>query len=391
MTEFNSINQGKNFSLSAIIGIFAVWISTLYDFYVVQFPLGIGYISTLALFSLSVFLLALTSRKAFSLPKVVLTTLCFAILVLLKIYFVAVIYVFFILQIAFVFTSLIILNRKDYIRVNLFLIVGTFIALGFSQVHSPHMVINTKIKIYLIAVYMQMHLFMMFIYYFGIYPKLNKVASDLKFTSIGKSTSFIMHEISKPVDRLSHKNEKYFSKEIEEISEMLSIAQDIRSNKILNAKKEVCNLRDIVEERLNHYQSFLTYFNIKVINEIPDDYIVMAPHKYINIIIDNLIKNAIEASKLVEPVDNRFLGLSIKNTYFTINNPFTVSIELTKMFEPNNSTKIGNMGVGLYLCKHFCEALDWDLRVTHQQLGQFKIFQASLNLKQAPFSNSIIS
>lgn len=391
MTELNSINQGKNFALSAIIGIFAVWISTLYDFYVVQFPIGVGYISTLSLFSLCIFLLAFASRKAFSLPKVVLTTLCFAILILLKIYFVSVIYVFFILQIAFVFTSLIILNRKDYVLVNLFLIIGTFIALGFSQVHSPHMVITTKIKIYLIAVYMQMHLFMMFIYYFGIYPKLNRVDSDLKFTSIGKSTSFIMHEISKPVHRLSHKNEQHYSKEIEEINEMLSIAQDIRSNKILSATKEACNLRNLVEERLNHYQSFLTYFHIKVINEIPEDYVILAPHKYINIIIDNLIKNAIEASKLVEPAENRFVGLGIKNTYFTINNPFTVSIELTKIFEPNNSTKVGNMGVGLYLCKHFCEALDWDLRVTHHQLGKFKIFQASLNLKQEPFSNSIIS
>lgn len=377
MIETDNINKGKNFMLSAIAGLVAVFLGCIYDIIVTKYPLNINYILAHVSFFIVIIAIARQNQKSYNSYKILLATILFSVFVILKIYFITIIYVVTVLQIAFIFTCLIIIERRFYLFINTLLIVGTLSALAISERPSPYIVITPSVKIFLASIYIQIHLFMMFIYSFGIYPKIKRIMTDLKFTSIGKSTTFLIHEISKPVGRLEGDKAKAIP-EILEIQEMIAIAHEIGANEILNSKKSMCNVRAIIDERLNNYHLFLEYYKIHIKNDIPKNFTIASPPKYLNIILDNVIKNAIEATKLLPNENARVIIIKVIDNEFIIENPFTTSIDPSRIFDASASTKIGNIGTGLYLCKSLCDVLKWDLNVFHQKNGNAKTFKLVL-------------
>lgn len=372
-----NINKGKNFLISALISTIAVLMGCAYDVIVAKYPITNLYVISHLVFFTSVAMLAFLNKKDYSFLKVMLIIALFSLLLILKTKYITILYSIAVLQVGFILTSLVILEKKLYLFLNFVLMLGTLFAIFTTSQVSRFLVITLEIKFFMTAIYLQMHLFMIFIYSLGIYPRVQQILTDLKFTSIGKSTSFIIHELSKPVGRLNSENAKEIP-ELQEIQEVLTIAQELSTNTVINSAKQSCNINKIIEERLTNYQSFLNYYNIQVQNHVPSHFHAIAPPRYLNIILDNLIKNAIEASKIVEAQSDRFIKIEVINGDLVITNSFQTTIDLSQIFEANSTSKVGNLGIGLYLCKNFCEVLDWNLKVQHQKMQNLKTFKVSL-------------
>jgi signal transduction histidine kinase len=199
--------------------------------------------------------------------------------------------------------------------------------------------------------FVSLYLMTMIAYGLVTYPRLKKLKDEYKFSKLGKATSFILHEISKPIFSMELENESDKIK-IEELKSKLEIARQLQEGLISN-KQEPVRLDKIIEDVLEENRKFINFFplnlelNIDEVNWIGDS-------KLVKTIISNLIRNSIEAitTVQVEP----FIRINLKNNKLIIVNNFQTSLNENELFQPMKSSKIGNMGMGLYISKSLAES-----------------------------------
>lgn len=197
--------------------------------------------------------------------------------------------------------------------------------------------------------------------------------NDLVFSELGKISNFLLHELSSPIHRLNSSTlsdtEPLLIKEIKNITNLLNLTKALTQKNLKIELTEV-NLRKVFELHTSNYQRTINHLNIKLTNSITNTS-KRTSEEFINIIVKNLIENAIEYLSTSD-FDNKELEIfeSFEKEQYSI----TVSNiakkvpkkELEQFFDPHYSTKgqTGtNQGLGLFISRSLCQAIGVDLSV----------------------------
>jgi signal transduction histidine kinase len=222
-----------------------------------------------------------------------------------------------------------------------------------------------------------------FFWYFSIH-KINEKfkEQEKKFAELGKTSSFLLHEIQAPLNRLksNHHIEEERVKEIDHIGNILNVSQAISSKKLENIQHEPINIKNIIDNNIKNYLNAIRFDDIKLDVTVAD--CDLKTNKELStIIIKNLIQNAVEHLYSLENTKNKSLiikGIKQKDNYqFSISNNYSKSksIKVSDMFEPLFSTKEGVMsrGLGLFICKKISEVLNLDItNSTNEDMIKFE-------------------
>jgi signal transduction histidine kinase len=189
---------------------------------------------------------------------------------------------------------------------------------------------------------------------------LQQIKNDQKFTDYGKTSSFLMHEMAKPLRKMNQ-NPECFQEELNRLNEIYSIASSLRNKENPQLVLEEVNIDKFVNEIINKYESFIQTYNIKT-SVHADVHNILTDKKLIQFSLDNLLRNAIEAN--VDFEGDRFIEIKISENKILIRNPFfDTSFSENNLFKPMSSTKKGHMGVGLYISKMISDTLGHKLHI----------------------------
>jgi len=123
--------------------------------------------------------------------------------------------------------------------------------------------------------------------------------------------------------------------------------KDLFESTQLNLSKEIKNV-------LNDYNDFILTKNLSVKLSLDEKFTITANHSLINILLSNLISNAIKHN-----VDNGNINIELKNNDLTISNTGQVPKENTeKFFERfyKESASTESVGLGLTIVKKVCDS-----------------------------------
>lgn len=370
----SQLNDSKHLFYITIVASIFILYAFYYDIVLLKYPFSWSYLAIKIGFMIFPVLIAYnnTKREFFYTP--LLMALSYS---LYSIYYTATItnnYMIASAQVSFVFTSFILLELPHYIILQLLSVLGTWYAIENPTGQFSISGASYALKADYIDNHLSLQLFLNLMYFFTTYPKIKKQKEDFLFVNLGKTSTFLLHEISKPIKRITPDSASFHS-DIEQIKETLTIAQALRNNDIKIKEPTNFKLNDLVNAGLDQYRGYIEHLQIKIKNEIPKEAEVYVDLKYFKLVLDNLIKNAIEATIEIEEKEQRLISIQYQDKTLSISNPFMTTVPLSEIFDPIRTTKEGNMGVGLYISNFICQNLSWKLKMaTHK-----KIFTASLS------------
>lgn len=188
-----------------------------------------------------------------------------------------------------------------------------------------------------------------FILSYFYFKKNRDIDINSKFAQIGMNTSYLVHELGKPIFRLKN-NPQRSNEEIEKIIEVYTIINDLKKGSA--DKLEEISLNDIIKKTIHDYENILKELNINIVDKC-ENLKCIGNKASIEIIIKNLLTNAIEAAKnttdpclIIQQVGHN--TLQIENNFIPNSNIFNEDDYIL------NSSKSGNLGVGLVLTKQLC-------------------------------------
>lgn len=217
------------------------------------------------------------------------------------------------------------------------------------------------------------------------FEKLNKSISFLSEKAIGEYRSLkefseeVNHEIQTPVSVIKSKLEILMqSNELSENNLALLNTALKNLNKLERINKSILllnklehkdlfdsteiNLSKEIKVVIDDYSDFITSKNLNVTSSIEDNLIISANHSLINILLSNLISNAIKHN-----VDNGTISIELKNNVLIILNTGNFSnVEPEKFFQRfyKGSTSTDSVGLGLTIVKKICDL--YGFAVTNQ-------------------------
>jgi nitrogen fixation/metabolism regulation signal transduction histidine kinase len=167
---------------------------------------------------------------------------------------------------------------------------------------------------------------------------------------------------------------KYKNTLIEQIDTLSRIASEFSDfAKVRNIKKESLNITDLLKNCLSFAQNERENLEIKYNQDKTEDIFVEADKEHLIRVINNLLKNAIQAI----PEDK--MGL-VEVSLETLDQEILISISdngngveeviKDKIFTPNFTTKSTGSGLGLAMCKRIVETAGGEIYFeTQQNLG----------------------
>lgn len=232
-------------------------------------------------------------------------------------------------------------------------------------------------KSHAMTISMILFIISMFVHYFmyRFQRKINEL--NERFALIGKQSSFLMHELKTPLNRLVSKSETAEDSIMQDIwrdafkisSLVTSVETMIHEPEALRKTFERFEWSEIIENLKQDFSSYLTSMNIRI--EFRDFNGTYFGNKYLLYqLMKNMVLNAIEAigipkeegSDLTLSLSDSPEGLllSVSNTNSTISPQ-----NLSRIFDPHFTTKKNspNKGMGLPLAKNIAQAHGGDISV----------------------------
>jgi signal transduction histidine kinase len=203
----------------------------------------------------------------------------------------------------------------------------------------------------------------MVLFYFVTKKREDLAALHEKFALIGKQSSYVFHEIKKPVSRLMT-SDAYVSNDIQQINNIL-LHIELMLNNPDGFRKSFTyfNLRNIFSKLESEFGDYLAEYKIEF-NYPKDERIVFAHETLLFQVFKNLFVNAVEA---IAENRNHEQKNSIAIEYGTYNDKIFIKFSNTgsmisrtdreNIFNPFYTTKkpSTNNGLGLSFCKNIIE------------------------------------
>ena len=364
------LNSQKSVKIIAVLSTIMLLYAAYFDIFDLHIPLTTGYVLQKTFFALICPFIVFFFKKIHIDKKVFIMSFIFSTYIGSQVYFYSINYMIGSIQIVIMFTSVLFLEKKQFIIFFTFLTSITLLAMIYTPAKYGFSKFGPEIRDLYINDYISLQFTAGLIYVLITYGRLKKLKEDMKFSNFGKASSFILHEMQKPMNRLNmneHNND-----DLNSLRKTLEIAKKLQQGSITDAKIESISLELIAEEVLSKYKDFLDFYEIKVsLDLLHSKY--KTDRELIILILDNLIRNAIEANK-ENAIDNRWLKITSTPQGFNVFNPFTSMIAASDLFTPLKSSKIGNMGTGLHFCKTISEGLGHTIKVKCKQ----NVFEAQL-------------
>lgn len=287
------------------------------------------------------------------------------------VYFVSLSYYIIFIQVTFFFSVMVIFSRIQYLIFGSTMLVVSSSMIFFAKNEMFYVAQGMSAKQEILINNICMQLLCYLVYYFATLPKLKLIESEKQFAKLGKSSGFIMHEITKPILRMNQNPER-FEEELVKINEIVMIARAIKNGDESNLVLEEVDLHNLVSDSLSTYKVFLDGFKIDIkfesqVQKIKTD------ANLLKFVLDNLIKNSIEAS--VEYNGKRFVEIYFDSKIILVKNSYVANeYSSDDFFRPMMTTKKGHMGVGLYISKSIIENLGYSIKInTHDNIFEVQV------------------
>lgn len=215
------------------------------------------------------------------------------------------------------------------------------------------------------------------------FEKLNKSISFLSEKAIGEYRSLkefseeLNHEIQTPVSVIKSKLEllmqssnvsennlalldtalKYLNK-LERINKSILLLNKLEHKDLFESTE--INLSKEIKAVVDDYNDFISSKNLKVNLNVDEKFVVSVNHSLINILLSNLISNAIKYN-----IDNGTINIELKNNELIISNTGNFLNDYpNKFFERfyKGSSSSDSVGLGLTIVKKICELYGFDVK-----------------------------
>jgi PAS domain S-box-containing protein len=223
----------------------------------------------------------------------------------------------------------------------------------------------------------------------AVQERTNQILDNEKMVTLAKVSSMIAHDLKGPLQVMS--NSLYLMKakpeETEKYINYINAALN-QANSLINEMSERStsgklimrpyNLEELVDESI--VQAKVTE-NINLQTDIPSNLVINIDGMKIKRVINNIIKNSIEAMPdggdiiLSAKTNDKNVCISIRDTGKGISEN-----KLKNIFRPFQSTKSQGMGIGLIFCKNTVEAHGGTISVESKE-GEGTTFLISLPLE----------
>jgi len=190
-----------------------------------------------------------------------------------------------------------------------------------------------------------------------------------RFKEISGFTAGVAHEVKNPLNSLALLFEllekkapgeltgqvNLGKKEIQKIAGIIDRFSEVI--KPLSLKPEKIVFNEILTEELKSLQKEAAHRGVKLETEVPQTITVKGDRLLLARVINNLIRNSLDASGPGKTVKVR-ATIKKKNLLFSVEDegPGIDLEKVEEVFEPFFSTKSGGLGVGLYLARKIIEA-----------------------------------
>jgi len=266
-------------------------------------------------------------------------------------------------------------SRKTYILLMLFGLYVNFYAIHLSaepdfvkegMSFKPHMIIVT-ILVFVLSM----------IAYFVVTKKRQQIYEmQERFANIGKQSSYVFHEIKKPINRLISAS-TIEDQELKKINNIiLNVELMMNNSEVFTQSFTLVDIKKIFHELESQYMIYFDNFNIHYEFEDLDTKKILANEQLIYQVFNNLTINAVEAISTSQSASSfikitsrnvgKKLEVSFKNTGSSIPGDLQY-----KIFNPFVSTKCkeANSGLGLSFCKNIIDGHSGEIRLINHKDG----------------------
>lgn len=217
--------------------------------------------------------------------------------------------------------------------------------------------------------------------------------------------SVISHDLQSPLAQIkmsiSMQAEGYITSEeflnlLPEINKNIKCNSDLIENLLYWSKgqldgiiinKELFNLNELVEEKINLYKNITKNKDIILVNNIPSNCIVYSDKNIIDLILRNLISNSIKFCKQGNYISvyHSYLPndicIYIKDTGIGIEKNQLQNIFTKKVIVTRGTNHEKGTGLGLILCKEFIEKIGGNISL-ESEVGSHTIFMFTIPNKE---------
>jgi len=160
-------------------------------------------------------------------------------------------------------------------------------------------------------------------------------------------------------------------KKLSSLNKTLLLLTKIENNQFTENK--VINMSDIIFNSLEQQEDFVKLKNIRVHTELTPDLLVKMNPMLADVLISNLIRNAIRHN-----FDNGIINISCNEKRILISNsgePITINQnEMFVRFKKNDSSK-DSLGLGLSIVKSILDL--YNFKITYSYINSMHVFEIS--------------
>ncbi len=281
-------------------------------------------------------------------------------------YNVSIVYIFASIQVYFVISNILLLKKRDYLIYSFLIFVSSIIAAIYSKNPYSTNPYLDYVREDFIENFISLYALCFLSYFYSHSKRIDFLIKEFRFSSLGKTSSFLIHEMSKPMLASSENESK------QDLKELINLSRVMMGGSIPSSEYQEINIFDEVDKLIQRFipASIQGDYPIKIKIDIDKNNTFFTSPKAFEIIISNLLKNAIES--LAPFVDT---PKALDTDKFTISIGFDKSsdkscqtLTITNFIldesnlknyknwdEINYTTKKSHHGVGLYIVKTLAE------------------------------------
>lgn len=180
----------------------------IYDFFMGKMPLTFFNVSIKSIFILVPFVFYVRRNFLSRYNRILIFTFIYVFYCPYYIYNVSIAYIFASLQLYFVMSNILFLKKREYLVLSALIFISTLIAAVLTQSPYPTSPQLNTLKPEFIENFISLYVFCFISYFYSHSKRLEYLTNELKFSNIGKTSSFLIHEMAKPMINQSETNEK---------------------------------------------------------------------------------------------------------------------------------------------------------------------------------------